>query len=370
MRITVLLVALLAVSVSAQTPAPPAAVTTRPAFAEWLRQLKADAIERGIRPEIVDEALSGLKEPLPAVLERDRAQVETVLAIEQYINRQITATRLRDGRRLVTEQRTTLDAVADAYGVPASILAGIWGLESNFGRFSGTRPTVHALATLAWDPRRASFFREELFAALQILDHGDISVQEMRGSWAGAMGQPQFMPSSYLQYAVDVDGDNRRDIWSTPADVFGSIANYLRGHGWTPDQPWGLEVSVPKAAFSTITSTIARREGSCKAMRDMTVRLPMTEWQTLGVRTLNGAPLADSSEEASLVAGSTRRFLVYANYDALLEYNCAHAYALTVALLGEDVLRPSAAPTPIRQAAPQPKKPQPKPGPANPGRRQ
>jgi membrane-bound lytic murein transglycosylase B len=331
------------VTVRAQDAAPPQE-QTRPAFAEWLSAVRSEALERGIRPEILDEALGGIEEPVPVVIERDRAQAEIVLPLEHYISRRLTATLIRAGREKFAEQKAMLEEISNKYGVPAAIIAGIWGVESNFGRFTGVRPTVPALATLAWDPRRATFFRNELFDALEILNRGDIDLANMRGSWAGAMGQPQFMPSSYLQYAQDYDGDGHRDIWTSPADIFASIANYLKGHGWREGQTWGREVKVGPDAAKEIAATVARREGSCKAMRDMTVALPLADWQRLGVRTLGGAALPKVDLSASLVSGQTRRFLVYHNYDALLEYNCAHAYALTVAMLGDRVAAPQRPP--------------------------
>jgi peptidoglycan lytic transglycosylase B len=325
---------------AAPKDASPAQEQTRPSFAEWLSAVRNEALTRGIRPEIVEAALGNIEEPLPVIIERDRAQAEVVLPLERYISRRLTATLIRTGREKYAEQKSMLEEISKKYGVPAPIIAGVWGVESNFGSFTGIRPTVPALATLAWDPRRATFFRHELFNALEILNRGDIDLANMRGSWAGAMGQPQFMPSSYLEYAQDYDGDGHRDIWDSPADIFASIANYLKGHGWREGQSWGREVKVTPEAAKQIAATVGRREGSCKAMRDMTVPLPLSQWQQLGVRTLGGSALPKADVSASLVSGQTRRFLVYHNYDALLEYNCAHAYALTVAMLGERVAAP------------------------------
>jgi membrane-bound lytic murein transglycosylase B len=352
--IALLLIALGGCTALAQTPSasPPSQqqeAATRPSFAEWLDGVRSEAISRGIREEIVNTALSGIEEPLPVVLERDRTQAETVLSLETYLTRQITARRVRTGREMVAKHRDPLNAVARTYGVPARIIAGIWGMESNFGRFSGVRPTIASLATLAWDPRRSTYFRGELLNALEILNRGDIDLDRLKGSWAGAMGQPQFMPSSYLQFAEDFNGDGKRDIWGTPEDVFASIANYLKGHGWTEGVTWGREVVVPKGVASRIAGTVARREGTCKAMRDMTVRLPLAEWQRLGVRALGGRALPRADVQAALVSGRTRHFLVYPNYDALLDYNCAHPYALSGALLG-DRLESAAAPR-SREAA-------------------
>lgn len=310
---------------------------TRPAFSDWLDGVRKEALERGIREEIVAEALGHIDEPMSVVLERDRSQAETILPLERYIARLVTPKMLRTGREMFSSNRELLDKVSAKYGVPARTIAAVWGVESNFGRFSGVRPTINALATLAYDPRRSTFFRGELFDALQILNRGDIDLEHMKGSWAGAMGQVQFMPSSYLKFAEDYDGDGRRDIWSERGDIFASIANYLKGHGWTEGQMWGREVAVPADAMHRIRRDIALREGSCRARRDMTVALPLDKWRELGVRLPNGKPLPKSELQASLVAGAKRRFLVYGNYDALLEYNCAHSYAISVALLGDAI---------------------------------
>jgi membrane-bound lytic murein transglycosylase B len=310
----------------------------RPSFSEWLTGVRTDALARGIKPEIVDEALGGLEEPLPVVLERDRSQAETVLSLETYLSRALTPKAIRAGREIVSRHRALLKEVSDRYGVPPRIIAGIWGMESSFGRFTGTRPIIAALATLAWDPRRSTFFRGELLDALEIVNRGDIELPRLRGSWAGAMGQVQFMPSSYLKFAEDWDGDGRRDVWSDEADIFASIANYLKGNGWRADETWGREVAVGREAARRIAGGVARRSGGCRARRDMTVALPRARWEELGVRLPGGKPLPASMPPASLVSGTTRHFLVYQNYDALLEYNCANSYAISVALLGNAVM--------------------------------
>ena len=325
-----MLIALLAALALGQEPA-------RPSFAEWLTAVRAEAISRGVREEIVDAALADVTEPQPVILERDRAQAETVFSLEKYIARILKAKLILGGRTALATHRELLDQISERYGVPPRIVVAIWGMESNYGRFSGVRPTVPALATLAWDPRRAAFFRGELFNALEILNRGDIDLPRLKGSWAGAMGQTQFMPSSYLKFAEDFDGDGKRDIWSTPADVFASIANYLKGHGWAADHPWGREVKVTPEAAHRIARDVAPRTGSCQALRNMTVPLPLSRWQELGVRLPKGKALPKSDTPASLVSGDTRRFLVEANYDAILDYNCAHSYAITVALLGDAI---------------------------------
>src|SRR5690242_11639492 len=187
-------------------------------FTEWLTAFRAEASSKGISDKTLDAALDGL-EPVPVVIERDRSQAELVLTLDQYLQRRLTPKMTATGRKMARAHRKLLAAVSDKYGVPPGIIVAVWGLESNFGRFSGVRPTVATLATLAYDRRRATLFRQELIAALQILDSGDVSVDRMRGSWAGALGQAQFMPSSFLQYAQDFDGDGRRDIWTSLPDV-------------------------------------------------------------------------------------------------------------------------------------------------------
>jgi membrane-bound lytic murein transglycosylase B len=332
MRATATLIVLLAgiVTLGAQSD-------TRPPFSDWLAGVRAEALARGVRPEVLDEALADVTEPEPTVIERDRTQAEAVFTLEKYLTRQLRPAVIRVGRQKYAEQRALIEDVGRKYGVSPRIIAGVWGLESNFGRFSGVRPTIGALATLAWDTRRSTLFRGELLNALDILNSGDVDLAHLRGSWAGAMGQPQFLPSSYVKWAEDFDGDGRRDIWTTPADVFASIANYLKAHGWTTGQSWGREVKVSKQAAERIAAEVEPRGGSCQARRNMTAALPLSRWQQLGVRLPGGGALPKSEMTASLVRGSSRAFLVYDNYDALLEYNCSHAYAIAVALLGERV---------------------------------
>jgi membrane-bound lytic murein transglycosylase B len=337
-----------ALAVALQAP-PQAAV--RPSFAEFLAGVRTEALSRGIRAEILDQALATIEEPVPVVLERDRAQAESILPLEKYIARILKPKLIANGREAFAANRPLLDEIGAGYGVDPRIIVAVWGMESNFGRFSGVRPTIAALATLAWDPRRSTFFRGELLKALEILNRGDIDLPAMRGSWAGAMGQVQFMPSSYLLFAEDYDGDGRRDIWSTPADVFASIANYLLGHGWTTGEPWGREVKVSREAAKKIAAGVDHRAGTCQATRDMTVAMPAKRWAALGIRTMAGSPLPPGTPDAALVSGSARHFLVYRNYDALLEYNCAHSYALSVALLADRV---ASAPKP-KSAAPRKK---------------
>ena len=323
----------LATPAPAVPPPSEAAAIERPSFPQFLDGVRTDALARGIKASTVDAAFTGL-EPLPVVVERDRTQAEFTLDLDAYIKRRLTPHLMRDTRHQLSEHHDLLDRIAQQYGVPANTIVAVWALESNLGRFTGVRPTISALATLAWDGRRP-FFRSELLDALTIVDRGDIEPEHLRGSWAGAMGQVQFMPSSYLKYAQDFDGDGHKDIWTSPADVFASIANYLKENGWTPGQPWGREATVPAAAHDAVMLGAPLRTDGCRAERDMTVPLALGQWQDLGVRGLHGHALPKADLTASLVTAGKRRFLVYGNYGAVLRYNCANAYALTVGVLSD-----------------------------------
>jgi membrane-bound lytic murein transglycosylase B len=312
-------------------PVPP---LPQQSFEEWRSGVRTEALALGIGDATVERALAGL-EPVDTVIQRDRTQAEIVQTLDQYLAQRVSNRVVQTAQSMRLNHRVLLKEVTEKYGVPAGILVSIWGLESNFGRFSGVRPTIATLATLAYDPRRSAMFRQELFDALRILDSGDVEPAAMRGSWAGALGQPQFMPSSFLLYAQDFDGDGKRDIWKSTPDVFASIANYLSAHGWNKDQTWGREVRVPATLVEALAETAPLQTDGCLARRQMTVPLPLAEWKKLGVKTATGGALPAAHFDASLVSGVKRHFLVYPNYQALLEYNCVNAYGLSVGLLAD-----------------------------------
>jgi membrane-bound lytic murein transglycosylase B len=318
----------------------PVAPLPQLSFAEWLTGVRAEALTLGIGQATLDGALTGL-DPVDTVIERDRTQAEIVQTLDQYLAQRVSARVVRTAQSMRQSHRDLLNEVSGKYGVPPGILVSIWGLESNFGRFSGVRPTIATLATLAYDPRRSVMFRRELFDALRILDSGDVEPDAMRGSWAGALGQPQFMPSSFLLYAQDFDGDGKRDIWKSTPDVFASIANYLSAHGWNKDQAWGREVRVPASVLEGIAETAPLQTDGCLAQRQMTVPLPLSAWKKLGVTTAAGGAMPVADFEASLVSGVKRHFLVYPNYQALLSYNCVNAYGLGVGLLSDRTAVPA-----------------------------
>ncbi len=301
-------------------------------FETWLAAVRAEAVTRGIRDVTVAEAFEGI-EPVEKVLERDRTQAEFTLSLDDYLKRRLTRPTVRAARSMAQRHAPVLDSVREAYGVDARVLVAVWGLESNFGRFTGVRPTVPVLATLAWDGRRGDFFRQQLFDALTIVDRGDIALGKLKGSWAGALGQVQFMPSSYLTWAVDFDKDGDRDVWSSMPDVFGSIGHYLQQHGWTPGR-WGYAVTIPPAARHKVMAVPLRDQG-CRAVRTLSQPRALKDWRTLGVTLANGTPVPSSVRDASLLAIDSRTYLVTANYEALLAYNCAHTYALSVAMLSD-----------------------------------
>jgi peptidoglycan lytic transglycosylase B len=346
MRLTALALALV---LCLQQQIPPAAPLSPQPFDEWLSGVRAEAITRGISEATLDRALAGL-EPLDIVIQRDRSQAELVQTLDQYLKERLAKKTIEKAQQERKAHATLLKSVADKYGVPPGMLIAVWGIESNFGRFSGVRPTIATLATLAYDPRRSTMFRQELFDALKILDSGDVEPAAMRGSWAGALGQPQFMPSSFLLYAQDFDGDGRRDIWQSQPDVFASIANYLSAHGWNKDQTWGREVTVPPSLMERLPEEAPMQTTGCLARRQMTVPLPLAAWKKLGLRTAAGAPLPAADIDASLVSGERRHFLVYPNYQAILEYNCVNAYGLSVGLLADRAMQEPPAKRPARRA--------------------
>ncbi|MCC7034552.1 MAG: lytic murein transglycosylase [Acidobacteria bacterium] len=330
-RVTVALLAVCVALPRAQEPG-------RPTFESWLDGVRQEALDRGIRPDTVTRAFDGLT-PLEVVVERDRTQAEAVLTVDEYVRRRLTTGFVRTANEKARAERRTLARVAARYGVQPRFLVAIWGLESNFGRFSGVRPVVQALATLAWDGRRGALFKNELMYALEIVDRGDIELSVMKGSWAGAMGQTQFMPSSYLKHAEDFDGDGHRDIWGSTPDVLASIANYLGNYGWKADQTWGREVKLPRGREDHVVAQVGLRGGGCRAEREMTEPRKLVDWQALGVRTVTGGALPRVDREASLFRSGSRAWLVYANYEVLLGYNCAHAYALAVGQLADRIRR-------------------------------
>jgi len=296
------------------------AESTQPSFSEWRDQFRDEALAAGISADTFERAFAGI-EPDPSVIEADRSQPEFTRPVWQYLDGAISPQRVRNGQRLLGEHATTLTGIEARYGVGRETLVAIWGLESSFGQIMGDKSVIRSLATLAYEGRRPAFAKSQLLGALEIIQRGDVSPARMRGSWAGAMGQTQFIPTTYNTHAVDFDGDGRRDIWSSTADALASAAHYLQASGWDANQPWGFEVQLP-AKFDY-------------ALADSSIRKPLAEWRRLGVQ---GMPAIQGNASASLLLPSGHRgpaFLVLDNFRAILRYNNSSSYALAIGLLSD-----------------------------------
>ncbi|SFU83573.1 lytic murein transglycosylase [Halomonas korlensis] len=293
-------------------------------FATWLAAFRRDARAQGIDEATLDRALDDVRYR-PRVIELDRSQPEFVRPIWQYLDTAVSATRIDTGQERLAAHRDTARRMEQRFGVPPEIIVAIWGIESNYGSNFGNFSTLEALATLAFDGRRRDFARAELLAALRILEAGDISPERMVGSWAGAMGHTQFIPSSFEAYAVDGDDDGRRDIWGSISDVMASTANYLARAGWQPGRPWGVEVAL--------TDDFDYSQAELETRRASKV------WAERGVRALAGEALPDFESASVIVPAGARgpAFLVGNNFRAILRYNNATSYALAVGSLANEI---------------------------------
>ncbi len=303
------------------------AVTATPAmagggFPAFLASLRVEARGAGISATTFNAAFAGVT-PNARVLELDHHQPEFTMTFAQYRARVMPQSRVDAGRAAFAANRTVLAAVDGRYPTDPRVVTGIWGLESGFGVKTGNFRIIEALATLAYDGRRASYFRTELLKALRILEDGDIAPAAMTGSWAGAMGQPQFMPSSYLAYAVDFDGDGRRDIWHSRADVFASISNYIMRSGWHAGEPWGQAIQLPRGFNPGIAGRQNQRS--------------LGAWSDMGVRRIDGGMFSRGDVRGAVVIPDGiggDAFMVYRNFAAIRKYNPSDYYALGVGLLG------------------------------------
>ena len=300
----------------------PRAAVAANGFSAFLAEMAAQARAGGVSSRTVDQALAGLR-PDPAVIEADGRQPEFTRAIWDYLDGAVSARRVERGLDRMGLYAGLLRILEERYGVPGSVLTAIWGLESDFGANFGGYSVVRSLATLGYSGRRTRFGREQLLAALTILDSGDISPERMVGSWAGAMGHTQFIPTTYLAYARDFDGDGRRDIWQSVPDALASTANYLTQSGWRPGEPWGMEAALPP--------------GMNLDLIDRSNRQPAAFWSSLGVSTVTGAPLPASDGIAIILPAGIQgpAFALYPNFRAILRYNNATAYALAVGHLSD-----------------------------------
>ncbi|HIG39794.1 MAG: lytic murein transglycosylase [bacterium] len=303
-------------------------------FEDWLTDIRQQARERGFSESTL-RTLENL-EPDPRVLRFDRKQPEFVQTFEEYLTARVTPYRILTARLFYQDEKETLEEIALAYDVDAQYLLAFWGLESNFGKYQGKYSIVRSLATLGHDPRRSTFFTRELFNALQILDEGHISSEQFVGGWAGAMGQNQFMPSSFLNYAQDFDGDGKKNIWNSQQDVWASIANYLKKHRWRRGEIWGLSVNLTQTHDFDLLRPEKVRSG-CRAYRHHTRVISVQEWKKMGVE-FDGDP-GDDMEFAMVIpdAGEDRAYLVGPNFGKILSYNCANKYAVSIGLMADEI---------------------------------
>lgn len=300
---------------------------TQPAqtFEQWQSAFRDHALQSGIRTDVFDTAFAGVS-PDPAVITADRSQPEFTRPVWEYLDSAISPVRVRKGQALLGQYADALQRIEQRYGVDRQALVAVWGMESSFGQFQGDKSVIRSLATLGYEGRRPAFAQEQLVAALQILQNGDIDPAHMLGSWAGAMGQTQFIPTTYNAHAVDFDGDGRRDIWNSAVDALASTAQYLQASGWQHGQPWGMEVQLPT--------------GFDYAQADGSLRKPVAEWLAQGVKLPAGSSVAPgvAQAQANLLLPAGYRgpaFLVLENFRAILKYNNSSSYALGVSLLSQ-----------------------------------
>jgi len=331
-----------AAQVDQAAPAAPEAAAEAEAFQSFIADIRRAALERGIRAETVDAILPGISLHRRAV-QADRAQAEFVETYEVYLSRRVTPQRIERGRALLTEHGEMIRRVAADYGVQPRFVVAIIGLESSYGTYPIDEPLFDVVATLAFDGRRGAQFRAQLLAALEIVDRGWATPAQMKSSWAGALGVPQFTPTNMLEIAVDHDKDGRVDLWSIGPDVIASVAHYLQLTGWRADQTWGRAVVLPGGGEVALAAPI--REGAeppsvCRSYESLGAFRSLPEWQARGVRSAGGRDLPARALAAALVAGDPgddRGWLVYRNFCSLMRYNPAFRYAVSVGLLADAI---------------------------------
>ncbi len=293
-------------------------------FAQWVVEFRNEAAAAGISQQTLERTLADIRDPLAEVIVFDRKQPEFTQSVEDYVVTRVSDQRITEGHRMMRRYPTWLGRIEDRHGVQRRFIVALWGIETNYGNHTGDIPVIKALVSLAYDGRRSAYFRQELLDALRIVDAGHIPLSRMKGSWAGAMGQCQFMPSVFRNYAIDADGDHRRDIWTSVPDVLASAANYLAAAGWKDDQTWGRPVRLPKG-FDT-------------SLEGLKKRLPLSQWQELGVRRIDGRTLPRRHMDASLIipdGPEGQAYLVYDNFRVLRVWNKSNAFALAVGLLSD-----------------------------------
>lgn len=316
---------------------------TQAGFEQYLVKLKQEALAKGFEQTLIDESFAHAVFHQRAV-KADRSQPEKVETLDSYLPKRLPEWKIKRARAMYKEHQELLSKVAAEYGVQARFIIALWGLETNFGKIMGNYNVVSALSTLAYEGRREAFFKKQLWAALTILKEGHIDSASMKGSWAGAMGQNQFMPTSFVAYAVDGDGDGKKDIWGNQADVFASMANYLKNEGWNDALTWGRQVKLP-SDFDT-SLAIPQKTGGRKNWLKAWAKSEKTlaQWQTLGVRRTDGTNLPQVDVNATLVfpdGVKGRAYLAYNNYKSLMHWNLSYYFVSSVGHLSDHIKYPA-----------------------------
>ncbi|MDF1757370.1 MAG: lytic murein transglycosylase [Legionellaceae bacterium] len=292
----------------------------------WVADVKKEALSQGISESTFNAAFANIHQPSRQVKGLSHSQPEHRLTYQKYLKSRVDNYRIAIGRKQYKRNKALVDEIGERYSVDPCFIMSFWGMETSYGSFMGSFPVIKSLATLAYESKRKEFFRKELFLALHILDEGHVTLKDFKGEWAGASGQPQFLPSSWVKYAVDYDGDGHKDIWKSKPDVFASIANYMKINGWHKNEPWAIHVKLPKNFDMEL-------EGK-------SIVKPTSEWQKLGVRTVDGKPLPYQNLNASIVkphGGPV--FLAYPNYKMILRYNNSIYYAGAIGYLADKICR-------------------------------
>ncbi|MGM0450134.1 MAG: lytic murein transglycosylase [Pseudomonadota bacterium] len=296
-------------------------------FDRCVSDLRSHAVDEGVAESITDRVLAGI-EPLERVIELDRSQPEFTRSFRDYLEKRVTEQRIEKGQALYEEHSELLDRITRETGVPGRYLIAFWGLETNFGSYTGEMPIPRALATLACDQRRSDYFTQELVSALRLIERGDVEAEAMEGSWAGAMGQMQFMPSVYLEHAVDADGSGRVDLWNSVPDALTSAGHLLESLGWNEEERWGREVQLPDGFDYSLAEGLGKKRA-------------VSEWREMGVRNAFGGELPQADMKAALLLPSGHEgpaFLVYDNFRVIMGWNQSEFYALAVGHLADRIV--------------------------------
>ena len=333
---------LVAVSFLAPNTALQAKTLSEDGFQQYVVELKKEALEQGFEQALIEESFAKVKFHKRAV-KADRKQPEKVETLDTYLPKRVPSWKVKKARALYKEHHALLTEVGNKYGVQPRFIVALWGLETNFGKFTGGFNVVSALSTLAYEGRREAFFKKQLWAALTILDQGHIKINDMNGSWAGAMGQNQFMPTSFLAYAVDGDGDGKKDIWQNQVDIFSSMANYLKKEGWSDELTWGRQVKLPEDF--DISLAIPKNTGSRKNWLKAwsSSEKSLAQWQSLGIRRTDGTNLPSVDIKAALIFPDDengRAYLAYDNYKSLMHWNLSYYFVSSVGHLSDHIKYP------------------------------